>query len=360
VVADNDGNIFLSDTQGNKIFKYVISTGQVSTFINTGIQSPNGMVFDASENRILVVSFRANSPIQAINLPGGEVSTVLTTTIGNLDGIGIDMNGAVYFSSWQTNSIYRLTDLTASPQQIWTDLSGPADFFVYEDTLVIDTGLHNDCQIWIPKMNSNAIAINDLPNIVNRMDTIGDAYWEDDPYWVSYFEYNLLGYNIYQGGNGVLFEQAILMNPEIIPAQNASNATYNLLDFEELYADYLWLEAIENDGTSHLYGPLFFAINPNSNDTQPPIVWNVDIYPNPIQGNAFIRLNNEKTIEMNISIYDLKGRRIGSKKAYYATGSQDISLTSVGFNSQSFPSGVYFCKAESGDTKITKKFILLK
>ncbi|MBN2829231.1 MAG: SMP-30/gluconolactonase/LRE family protein, partial [Candidatus Cloacimonetes bacterium] len=156
VVADDSGNLYLSDTQAHKIFKYVISSGQVSTFISTGIQSPNGMVFDATENRILLVSFRANSPIQAINLPGGEVSTVLTTTIGNLDGIGIDMNGAIYFSSWQTNSVYRLTGLSATPDQIWTGLSGPADFFLYEETSMSNTGLHNDCQIWIPKMNNNA------------------------------------------------------------------------------------------------------------------------------------------------------------------------------------------------------------
>lgn len=132
VVADGEGNIYITDNQAHKIFKYVPDSGVVSTSVGKGIQGPNGIIYDAKKNRLLFVSLRPKSPIQAISLPGGAVTTFKATQNGNLDGLGMDKAGNMYFSSWETSSVYRLKDQNSAPVRIVKNLSGPADFFVFE------------------------------------------------------------------------------------------------------------------------------------------------------------------------------------------------------------------------------------
>jgi sugar lactone lactonase YvrE len=151
VTADNDGNVYITDHKAHKIFRYNGTDGKVSTFVGKGIQSPNGIVFDARKNRLLFVSLRSNSPIQAIALPGGELSTFKSTATGNLDGFGIDKVGNLYWSSWQTSSIYRLKDQNSSPEQIVKSLSGPADFYLLQNG--------DSVKLIIPQMTASSIAI---------------------------------------------------------------------------------------------------------------------------------------------------------------------------------------------------------
>ncbi len=154
VTADKDGNVYITDHKAHKIFRYDSSKGTISTFISKGIQSPNGIIYDANKNRLLLVSLRPNSPIQAIALPSGELSTFKSTSTGNLDGFGKDKAGNLYWSSWQTSSIYRLKDQNSSPEQIITNLSGPADFYVLQ--------IGDSVKLVIPQMTASTIVVKDV------------------------------------------------------------------------------------------------------------------------------------------------------------------------------------------------------
>ena len=69
VTADDAGNLYAGDVFGTKIIKVRIKDGSYSVFVDgNGIDHPNGIFFDKTKNRILVCSYRKNSPIQAINL----------------------------------------------------------------------------------------------------------------------------------------------------------------------------------------------------------------------------------------------------------------------------------------------------
>lgn len=149
VTIDGQGNVYITDNKASKIFKYSPASGTVSTFLSRGIQNPNGIIFDASNNRLLLVSLRPNSPIQEISLPEGKLSIYKSTDKGNLDGLGMDSTGQIYFSSWQSNAIYRLKDQNSEPVLMWGGLSGAADFFTW-----ISGG-----KLWllIPEMTANRI-----------------------------------------------------------------------------------------------------------------------------------------------------------------------------------------------------------
>jgi hypothetical protein len=129
VTADTSGNLYVSDVFGTKIIKVRISDQTYSVFVDgQGISQPNGIFYDKPQNRILVCSYRANSPIQAISLVDTTVSTLVTTSLSYCDGITKDKYGNCYVTSWHTNRIY-LFDSTFSgpPRSVYSNSCGPAD-----------------------------------------------------------------------------------------------------------------------------------------------------------------------------------------------------------------------------------------
>jgi len=143
------GDLYISDTQTNSIYKINIATQAVSTFVSSGIQSPNGLLYDAANNRLLLVSFRANSPVQAIAMPSAAVTTVANTSLSNLDGITTDGQGNYFLSNWGSNQIhYFNSTFTNTPAVVAGGFNGPADIYYNQAT---DT-------LAIPAMNASQVA----------------------------------------------------------------------------------------------------------------------------------------------------------------------------------------------------------
>jgi hypothetical protein len=129
VTADTSGNLYVSDVFSTKIIKVRISTQNYSVFIDgRGIDHPNGLLYDIRNNRVLVCSFRTNSPIQSINLSDSTVTTLTNTTLSFCDGITMDRYGRYYVTSWTTMAIYRFDSVFSSPPYLFYQNScGPAD-----------------------------------------------------------------------------------------------------------------------------------------------------------------------------------------------------------------------------------------
>jgi hypothetical protein len=96
----------------------------------SGINKPNGILFDAGNNRLLFCQFVYNATIKEINLNDFSITTVLSTSFANFDGLAIDGNGNIYVSCWGTNSIYRYDNEFSLPAELVSSWhSGPADIF---------------------------------------------------------------------------------------------------------------------------------------------------------------------------------------------------------------------------------------
>ena len=119
VTADTSGNLYITDVYGHTVVRVKISDGSYYIFDNDEISYPNGILFDAENNRLLMCSFRYNSPIQAINLEDGSVSTVMTTSIHKCDGIARDNFGNYYVTSWVTYAIYRIDSSFSEPPELF-------------------------------------------------------------------------------------------------------------------------------------------------------------------------------------------------------------------------------------------------
>jgi len=129
VTADTSGYLYITDVGAGKIFRVRISD-YFDTTIVSGITRPNGILLDAQNNRVLFCQFVSNAPIKEIDLDDLSVTTVLSTSFTNFDGLAIDGNGNIYVSCWGNHSVYRYDDMFSQPAELVSSgHSGPADIF---------------------------------------------------------------------------------------------------------------------------------------------------------------------------------------------------------------------------------------
>lgn len=226
-----NGFLYISDTQGNKIYKYDIAN-QTFSQITTSIQSPNGMANDSTHQRIILVSFRANSPIQGIDIANDSVYTIATTTLSNLDGVAIDRSDNVYVSSWGSNAIFRSDCCVSSPfTQFATGLSGPADFCIAE----------NDSMI-VPNFNNNTISYFFISAGIHQPPVNKEYLIFPNPAT----EHTYLNTN-YIGGITI---QVFASDGKLMSTQKASAMKNDaiLIDTKDLSAGYYFLQIRQEDG----------------------------------------------------------------------------------------------------------------
>ncbi|HEY7571257.1 MAG TPA: hypothetical protein VH796_07810 [Nitrososphaeraceae archaeon] len=123
VVSDNKGNIYVSDTSTNTIYKLdvnrVNSTSLESWLQSPKLNGPNGLHIDNSKNKLIVVS------LGPLNKPGGGMEVIdlknktitslgkvgTTSPFGGLDGIESDTGETRYYVT--DNPAGKVYDVTA-------------------------------------------------------------------------------------------------------------------------------------------------------------------------------------------------------------------------------------------------------
>ena len=137
VTADTSGYLYITDIGAGKIFRVRINDHFYTTLVS-GITKPNGIIFDAQNNRVLFCQFVPNAPITKIDLNDSSVTTVLSTSFANFDGLAIDGDGYIYVSCWGTNSVYRYDNAFSLPAELVSNgHSGPADIFYNQQDNVL-------------------------------------------------------------------------------------------------------------------------------------------------------------------------------------------------------------------------------
>lgn len=146
ITSDGNHFLFVSDYSAKKIYRVNTNTGAYYTMVSNTVTSPNGMWYDGANNRVLFVNWGSNAPVKAISLADSSVTTVVTTTQTNCDGIGRDASGNYYISSWNPQAVYRYTSNFGSPTPVISSgLSNPADIFynTQNDTIAVPNSNNN-------------------------------------------------------------------------------------------------------------------------------------------------------------------------------------------------------------------------
>lgn len=162
ITHDDAGNLIVTAFSSKEIFKLNIA-GETSTLLASNLgPSPNGIIFDEANNRCVFVNWGSNAPIKAINLTDNTVSTLITTSYSNCDGIGVDGDGNYYVSVWGGQQCVKYnSDFSSSPVQVVSGLSSPADIFFNIPDLVLG----------IPNSGNNTVTfvqfVLNVPEILN-------------------------------------------------------------------------------------------------------------------------------------------------------------------------------------------------
>ena len=97
---DGKKYLYVTDRKGNQVYRidYEALTFQVLGEVD--IPTPNGIVYDPVQDRLLVVNSVEEAGLFAIDLKTEKSSLLLATEYANFDGIALDFQNRVYISSW--------------------------------------------------------------------------------------------------------------------------------------------------------------------------------------------------------------------------------------------------------------------
>ncbi|NNC82290.1 MAG: hypothetical protein HKN79_01830 [Flavobacteriales bacterium] len=127
----NTSRLWISDFANDRIYELDVTDhdNPVLDPIITDTQStPNGVVYDPLNDRVIFVNWGSNAPIKSIDLSSGMMTTIISSGLGNCDGIDIDAEGNFYVSSWSPTRITKFSsDFTESEIISAPGLSNPAD-----------------------------------------------------------------------------------------------------------------------------------------------------------------------------------------------------------------------------------------
>ena len=171
ITHDNSGNLFVTDFSAKKIYRIKIATQTFNLFAQNLTQSPNGIIFDEPSNSLVFVNWGSAAKIKRCSIADSTVTTILTTSYTNIDGIARKANGDFYISVWGTSSVYKYNnDFTSTPALVVSGLSSPADIYYNDltDTLAIPNSGNNTLtfvgQSTVALLEQNASELAIYPN----------------------------------------------------------------------------------------------------------------------------------------------------------------------------------------------------
>lgn len=144
IAHDTANNVYVTDFTAKKIFK-IDENNNVSTLISNTVNTPNGIIYEEENNRLVYVCWGSNAKIKSVSLVTLNDSTLTTTNLSNIDGIARDNEGNYYVSNWGGQSVVKfLPDFSAS-QTVVTSLNSPADIYynLETDTLAIPNSVNS-------------------------------------------------------------------------------------------------------------------------------------------------------------------------------------------------------------------------
>jgi len=133
--------------------------------------------------------------------------------------------------------------------------------------------------------------------------------------WTTQSETGVLGYYIFRAVENRL-DSALLISPLVNATNTSLMHSYNFSD-HEIYNQgvyYYWLQSVDSNGNSHYFGPLYLLIISDPETPGAPELPKSTrlkaVFPNPFNPNTRIPFELDRTTNVNICIFNIRGQFI--------------------------------------------------
>jgi sugar lactone lactonase YvrE len=151
VAADATGTVYVTDTGRNKLYKVQGQGGPTVVVADSVLGAPNGITWDAANNRFIIVPFGGYKGIRAW-VPGTTTLTDAGMSTGSkYDGVEVLSGGRVLVASQADTSLHLFSG--TSGHAIIHTLGPPAD-------IAVDTKRN---RVAVPVVAMNHVEIYELP-----------------------------------------------------------------------------------------------------------------------------------------------------------------------------------------------------
>ncbi|MCZ4407573.1 T9SS type A sorting domain-containing protein [Cryomorphaceae bacterium 1068] len=171
MASDGVNRLWVTDFSNGRIYEIDVTDLDNPTsemvVANTG-STPNGIVYDETNDRLVFVNWGGSADIKAVNLQTYQVSTLTGTSLGNCDGIDNDAADNYFVSSWSPLRISKFnSDFSGTPETIEAPgISNPADICYAKE---IDT-------LAIPNSGNNTVTFVGFENPLSVRDRSDDRF----------------------------------------------------------------------------------------------------------------------------------------------------------------------------------------
>ena len=108
-------HLYATDFSQGRIHKVDPVAGTSTPLVSQTIFTPNGIVYDPTLDRLVVVAWGSNAGIHAVDPVSGAMSLLTNTGLTNLDGVTIDCNGQFWVTSWTPDQLTQYDPSFALP-----------------------------------------------------------------------------------------------------------------------------------------------------------------------------------------------------------------------------------------------------
>lgn len=153
-ITTDGSSLYATDFSAKKIFKVNVEQSSFTTLVANTVNTPNGIVWDPTVDRLWVVGWGSNAKIKGYDRNSGAELSSFTTNLGNIDGVTLDCQGRIIVASWTPDQLTRYENtFTQSPViLVSAGLNDPAD---------LDYDVIHD-RICVPNSGGNTVSLVDV------------------------------------------------------------------------------------------------------------------------------------------------------------------------------------------------------
>ncbi len=242
-------------------------------------------------------------------------------------------------------TLYNLDELNSNPNI--------AAFFdgVNWSYIVGDWSVADQVSFCVPNVNGGEIVLNQLGDdpLPVTLSNFATAVFENEFVEISWTTESSASMSLWN----LIRDDVIIHTEAAVNGTETHDYIYEdtYVTVGETYTYYL--EAVENDGTTTMFGPVSATMTGEEIPELPTETMLLSQYPNPFNPDTFINFNVKEGENAKLTIFNTKGQVVTTRS--FVAGSYNYNWVA-----NSSPSGVYFYRLESPSYSNVKKMMLLK